>query len=280
MNSVLNRAAFQNLIILNRYSKLMVAGRIFRKVVIVSSALSILTGCTVQDAFSQSPLSGEGLSADASSSSKLIERDIEAPEVFQLTGSGLWDGRPSLGGVWVAHTSAQSAERVIIRNGESGKFVIGALFRSDSVKEGLRFQMSADTAQALGVLASQPVNLDVTALRPQDATANDKTVRKIPQNDVIATATAALEEIEETKSAVGISKPFIQLGIFNVEKNAKNTATTMRQVGIVPLIKQQSKGGKPFWRVLIGPANSLQERALLLKTVKSVGFQDAYAVSH
>ena len=280
MNSVLNRAAFQNWIILNRYSKLMVAGRIFRKVVIVSSALSILTGCTVQDGFSQSPLSGEGLSADASSSSKLIERDIEAPEVFQLTGSGLWDGRPSLGGVWVAHTSAQSAERVIIRNGESGKFVIGALFRSDSVKEGLRFQMSADTAQALGVLASQPVNLDVTALRPQDATANDKTVRKIPQNDVIATATAALEEIEETKSAVGISKPFIQLGIFNVEKNAKNTATTMRQVGIVPLIKQQSKGGKPFWRVLIGPANSLQERALLLKTVKSVGFQDAYAVSH
>jgi len=265
MNSVLNRAAFQNWIILNRYSKLMVAGRIFRKVVIVSSALSILTGCTVQD---------------ASSSSKLIERDIEAPEVFQLTGSGLWDGRPSLGGVWVAHTSAQSAERVIIRNGESGKFVIGALFRSDSVKEGLRFQMSADTAQALGVLASQPVNLDVTALRPQDATANDKTVRKIPQNDVIATATAALEEIEETKSAVGISKPFIQLGIFNVEKNAKNTATTMRQVGIVPLIKQQSKDGKPFWRVLIGPANSLQERALLLKTVKSVGFQDAYAVSH
>ena len=277
MNSVLNRAAFQNWIILNRYSKLMVARRIFRKVVIVSSALSILTGCTVQDAFSQRPLSGEGLSA---SSSKLIERDIEAPEVFQLTGSGLWDGRPSLGGVWVAHTSAQAAERVIIRNGESGKFVIGALFRSDSVKEDLRFQMSADTAQALGVLVGQSVNLEVTALRPQDATANDKTVRKIPQNNVIATATAALEEIEETKSAVGISKPFIQLGIFNVEKNAKNTATTMRQVGIVPLIKQQSKGGKPFWRVLIGPANSLQERALLLKTVKSVGFQDAYAVSH
>ena len=280
MNSVLNRAAFQNWIILNRYSKLMVAGRIFCKVVIVSSALSILTGCTVQDAFSQRPLSGEGLSADTSSSSKLIERDIEAPEVFQLTGSGLWDGRPSLGGVWVAHTSAQSAERIIIRNGESGKFVIGALFRSDSLKEGLRFQMSADTAQALGVLAGQTVNLDVTALRPQDANANDKTVKKIPQNDVIATAKAALEEIEETKSAAGLRKPFIQLGIFNVEKNAKNTATTMRQVGIVPLIKQQSKDGKPFWRVLIGPANSLQERALLLKTVKSVGFQDAYAVSH
>ncbi|MEC7965217.1 MAG: SPOR domain-containing protein, partial [Pseudomonadota bacterium] len=33
----------------------------------------------------------------------LVERDIEAPDVFQQTEAGLWDGRPSLGGVWVAH---------------------------------------------------------------------------------------------------------------------------------------------------------------------------------
>jgi hypothetical protein len=33
----------------------------------------------------------------------LAERDVEAPEVFDVTDAGLWDGRPSLGGVWVAH---------------------------------------------------------------------------------------------------------------------------------------------------------------------------------
>jgi hypothetical protein len=28
----------------------------------------------------------------------LAERDVEAPEVFDVTDEGLWDGRPSLGG--------------------------------------------------------------------------------------------------------------------------------------------------------------------------------------
>ncbi len=39
----------------------------------------------------------------AGDETRLIERDVEAPEVFQITENGLWDGRPSLGGVWVAH---------------------------------------------------------------------------------------------------------------------------------------------------------------------------------
>ena len=37
---------------------------------------------------------------------RLIERDVEAPEIFEVTEEGLWDGRPSLGGVWVAHPTA------------------------------------------------------------------------------------------------------------------------------------------------------------------------------
>ncbi|MGR3491616.1 MAG: SPOR domain-containing protein, partial [Shimia sp.] len=34
---------------------------------------------------------------------RLIEREVEAPEVFQMTELGSWDGQPALGGVWVAH---------------------------------------------------------------------------------------------------------------------------------------------------------------------------------
>jgi rare lipoprotein A len=47
------------------------------------------------------------------------ERDVEAPEVFDVTDEGLWDGRPSLGGVWVAHPDATDPERVMIRNTET-----------------------------------------------------------------------------------------------------------------------------------------------------------------
>ena len=57
---------------------------------------------------------------------KLVERDVEAPDVFQVTEAGLWDGRPSLGGVWVAHPDVTEPERVMIRNSANGKFVIGA----------------------------------------------------------------------------------------------------------------------------------------------------------
>ena len=280
MNRRLNRAVFANVINVNWYVKCMETIRMFQSAVIVFFGVLVLAGCTQDGELSQRPLSGNGLSADARSFGNLVERDIEAPEVFQLTGLGVWDGRPSLGGVWVAHTSARSAERVIIRNVKSEKFVIGSLFHRDDVKDAPLFQISADAAQALGVLTGQPIKLEVTALRSQNASSNDVRQGQNPQSGVSATALVASEKIETTTSTEGLTKSFIQLGIFNVEQNAKNTATLVRQVGIVPLIKQQSKDGKPFWRVLIGPANSLQERAILLKTVKSVGFKDAYAVTH
>ncbi len=32
----------------------------------------------------------------AQKSTRLVDRDVEAPEVFQVTDEALWDGRPSL----------------------------------------------------------------------------------------------------------------------------------------------------------------------------------------
>ena len=249
--------------------------------IIVSFGVLVLAGCTQDGALAHRPFSSIGLSSEARSAGNLVERDIEAPEVLQLTGLGVWDGRPSLGGVWVAHTSALSAERVIIRIVKSEKFVIGSLFQRDDVKDAPLFQISADAARALGVLIGQPIKLEVIALRSQNASSNDIRQGQDPLSKVAAIASVASGKKNETTTPTkGLKKSFIQLGIFNIEQNAKNTATLVRQVGIVPLIKQQSKDGKPFWRVLIGPVNSLEERAILLKTVKSVGFQDAYAVTH
>jgi len=54
-----------------------------------------------------------------SSSITLVERDVEAPDVFDVTDLALWDGRPSLGGVWVAYPDNIEPERVIIRNTEN-----------------------------------------------------------------------------------------------------------------------------------------------------------------
>ncbi|MEP0156659.1 MAG: SPOR domain-containing protein, partial [Pseudophaeobacter sp.] len=84
-----------------------------------------------------------------SSRTQLVERDVEAPDVFQVNEAGLWDGRPSLGGVWVAHPDAKDPERVIIRNTFNGKFVIGALFRREREIPGPRLQISSDAAAAL-----------------------------------------------------------------------------------------------------------------------------------
>ncbi len=97
-----------------------------------------------------------------------VERDIEAPQVFNLTGQGLWDGRPSLGGVWVAHSSVSDPERVIIRNPKNGRSVVGALFRREREMPGPGLQVSSDAAEALGMIAGQPADLAVVALRREE----------------------------------------------------------------------------------------------------------------
>ena len=230
-----------------------------------------------------------------SRSVKLVERDIEAPEVFQVTENGLWDGRPSLGGVWVAHPDVKEPERVIIRNEKNGKFVIGALFRRERENPGPRLQVSSDAAATLGMLAGQPSKLNVTALRRETVSDNGPAPDAVPQLDApgaisesplepaagaAATAAAPAPKPAAPAASSGLSKPFIQLGIFSVEQNANNTAEAMRVAGMVPTVKKSTSSSKPFWRVLVGPAQTSAERSALLKKIKASGFSDAYAVSN
>ena len=252
----------------------------------------------------------------SSNSTQLVERDVEAPDVFQVTEAGLWDGRPSLGGVWVAHPDATDPERVIIRNTANGKFVIGALFRREREIPGPRLQTSSDAASALGMLAGAPVELNVTALRreteAQPVEPDTSALEEAPLGDVetaalatgaieatpldpIAGAAAAIDAAPATApqppvattppstpapTVSSLTKPFIQIGIFNVENNAKNTAAQMRNAGLIPTVLAQSSNGKPFWRVVVGPAQSKSERSQLLKSVKAAGFTDAYPVTN
>lgn len=99
------------------------------------------------------------------------ERDVEAPKVFNISAKALWDGRPSLGGVWVAHTSVRDPQRVLMRNPANGKSVVGALFRREIDNPGPPLQLSSDAADALGLLAGQPATLQVIALERVEAPA-------------------------------------------------------------------------------------------------------------
>lgn len=280
-------------------------------------AVSALTVSGCQDMGQINPFKAkpkaEATATAAESSVKLVERDVEAPEVFQATDMGLWDGRPSLGGVWVAHPDVKEPERVIIRNTSNSKFVIGALFRRERQNPGPILQVSSDAAAALGMLAGAPVQLNVTALRREEAELSDPEAAAPASGavedpaavettalDPVAGASAAIEAAPDgsatetaaaavpapqpapapTPRASSLDKPYIQIGIFSVEENAENTATAMRQNGMVPTVKKQSSQGKTFWRVVVGPATSTSERSTLLNKIKGVGFDDAYPVTN
>lgn len=267
-------------------------------------SLSLLAGCDENGKFAMPMPKASEKSAASSTprSTKLVERDVEAPEVFSATDQGLWDGRPSLGGVWVAHPDVKDPERVIIRNQANGKFVIGALFRRERDLPGPKLQISSDAAAALDILAGAPAPLNVTALRRQEADAPAPQATAVAGTvaapseisattlDPVAAAGAAIENAAPTPVAAAqpaapaqtssLPKPFVQLGIFSVEANATRTAKQMRGAGMVPTVKRSEINGKAFWRVLVGPANSKSELNNLIKAIKAEGFSDAYAVSN
>ncbi len=281
--------------------------------------VAVLSGCAENSDFnffkkdSSGPEVTGGL--DDPSSVKLVERDVEAPEVFQASDKGLWDGRPSLGGVWVAHPDVSEPERVIVRNADTGKFVIGALFKRERDNPGPSFQVSSDAAAALGMLAGAPGPLNVTALRRQEvplsgeAPALDapaaleapEAIATSTLEDPISTASAALDRVEtplpvtnvvptsapatgpeaapKPAKIPGLSKPYVQIGLFSVEDNADRNGTALRNAGILPTIRKEESSGKTYWRVVVGPAPNVAERRAMLAKVKKLGYADAYFVT-
>ena len=135
-----------------------------RKVVFGLAATGLLIGCVEGGG----QTGGDGSQVSAPTRAATGARDIEAPEVYQASDSALWDGRPSLGGIWVAAPDADNPERVAIFNPATGKTVTGALFKRERENPGPRLQLSSDAAEALGILAGQPTQIRVTALRKEE----------------------------------------------------------------------------------------------------------------
>ena len=284
---------------------------------LVVAGLTVLAGCEegMQSPFaSRSNAGAEPTVEPEEAAVTVVEKDVEAPDVFGVNEAGLWDGRPSLGGVWVAHPEVADPERVMIRNEANGKFVVGALFRRERNNPGPRIQVSSDAAAELGMLAGQPTTLDIVALRretveiPVDVPAEEveaDTAEEATETagdgietatlDPVATASAAIEEAApaavaaaatETTAAPApaassdLRQPYIQIGIFSVEENAQNTATSLRTAGVIPTVRETETQGKASWRVVVGPATSAAERKKLLAKVREMGFEDAYYVTN
>jgi rare lipoprotein A len=160
------------------------ARAVLREIVFGLATTALLMGCVEGGGQSGD---GTGL-VSAPGKKKSGSQDVEAPEVFQTTDSALWDGRPSLGGIWVASPEVMNPERAIMFNPATGKSVTGALFKRERDNPGPRLQLSSDAAEALGILAGQPTEIRVTALRKEEA------VEEAPVETAAATATAEVAD--------------------------------------------------------------------------------------
>ncbi len=138
------------------------------KFAVLALVLTTLSACEegagTQTSTEEKP-NNRNFSLAGSSSS---QKEVEAPEVFEVTEAALWDGRPSLGGIWVAHPDVQQPERVVIKNTANNKKVVGALFRRERAQPGPLLQVSSAAADKLGMLAGSPAKLYVVALRREE----------------------------------------------------------------------------------------------------------------
>lgn len=254
------------------------ARAVIGQLILAAAAAALLSACAdgIGNPFARDDADPETTSSTPAPASN--GRDIEAPEVFQTSDTALWDGRPSLGGVWVASPAAKDPERVILRNPANGRSVIGALFRRERDNPGPTLQISSDAAAALGLLAGQPAEISVTALRRSDAPAAATAAPIVtPTPDAIRPAAAPPRPAAPAPAPAAPSgEGLIQIGIFSVEANARRAAETLGEGGVPASVRPETSQDKQIWSVTAGPA---PDRDALLARVKGLGFSDAYFLS-
>ena len=163
----------------------------------------VATGCEEFENSLADPGDGEEAATLGPDEPKVEIRDVDRPDIFSVTENGLWDGRPSLGGVWVAHPDVTDPERVKITNTKTGKTIAGALFRRERSNPGPRIQVSSDAAAALGMLAGQPAELKIIAVRqeeiiiePEPLPLADEEPAEVAEPELTEAAAATAEDAE------------------------------------------------------------------------------------
>lgn len=245
---------------------------------------------------------------------QLVQRDVETPSAFSVTDKAIWDGRPSLGGIWVAYPGNVQPERVNIRNETTGETVVGALFKRERQNPGPPIQVSSDAANALGIVPGSPIELSIIALRREAVNANPapvvaaKTPDAEPEVEVVSipdtektpvgakpsprktgTTIAAAVASVQTPQAPAAAKPvvaadtgfksYIQVGVFSLEDNANKLARRLTDAGVLSQARTLDAGTKVLYRVVAGPAANAAELKSNMAKIKAQGFKDAYIVA-
>ena len=141
-----------------------------------------------------------------------------------------------------------------------------------------------------GILAGQPTNLSVVALRRQSVPVETPEAEKA-ENQVIEESLDPIQQTTEAAIAAAdtpalkpkpssLGKPYLQIGIFGVEANARGAVSSMSAKGLSASMSKLTLNDKPFWRVIVGPAATTAEMSAMRKTVTAAGFADAYAVKN
>ena len=234
---------------------LLLSVRLIAKFLLVLSFVSTIVGCN--------PLANKSKSTKNTSNITLDEK----PEILDLSASVIWDGEQTLGGNWISHPDVDSPERVLIKNISNGKSIVGAIFQQTKKMKTGPAVISSDAAKALNIAQNDQTKVQIIAVRAAERTSITPTIAEPNKSD-----SASIE----TK----LSKPFIQVGIFGVENNANKTKNQMLQLDLPVNILDFQIKGKPYWRVVAGPASSSDSRRSMLKTIKSAGFTDAYFISN
>jgi len=183
-----------------------------RRLSLVCIAAMTLVACDDEGRFalptgSDSTASAPMLAANAPNQTR-TSRDVERPDLFGVTDRGLWDGRPSLGGAWVAHPDVSDPERVLIVNTETGREITGALFRRERDNPGPTIQVSSDAAEALGMLPGAPTELRVVALRREEVEVVVPPVAETPiEADLAEPESIATEPLAPAAGAVVVDLP-------------------------------------------------------------------------
>jgi len=156
---------------------------------------------------------------------------VPDPEAFSTELDAVWDGLPTLQGVWVAHPLASRARRVRLTNEQTGAQVDGALFRRDPNQGGPTTVISSEAAEMLGIEpgAATPVSIVAIAYQNQimqptgtvapaspevvadtagaDATSEAAADTVATAAAETASASAASVETESTETASAVATP-------------------------------------------------------------------------
>ena len=234
---------------------LLLSVRLIAKFLLVLSFVSTIVGCN--------PLTNKSKSTKNTSNITLDEK----PEILDLSASVIWDGEQTLGGNWISHPDVDSPERVLIKNISNGKSIVGAIFQQTKKMKTGPAVISSDAAKALNIAQNDQTKVQIIAVRAAERTSITPTIAEPNKSDSASIGTK-------------LSKPFIQVGIFGVENNANKTKDQMLKLNVPVNILDFQIKGKPYWRVVAGPASSSDSRRSMLKTIKSAGFTDAYFISN